>query len=165
MTFDDYFTLWINIWKICLVTTLFNKILIVKSDYYFYFEFDSLHTFFHLFVHKINRIIFGRNYIRKVQSIFIFILNSTLRKKCYWIYNYVLYIIDSKKNSNNTDTCATNSITYWFESMIYTLLTEMYKFNSIFFSVYILLFYDEKYITKCLHFALHLWSHVFYADT
>ena len=39
-------------------------------------------------------------------------------KKC-------MYIIHSKKCVNKTDTYATNSITYWFESMIYMLLAEM----------------------------------------
>ena len=36
-----------------------------------------------------------------------------------------MYIIDSKKYANKTDTSATNSITYWFESMIHRLLAEI----------------------------------------
>ena len=36
-----------------------------------------------------------------------------------------MYIIDSKKYANKTNTYATDSITYWFESMIYILLTEI----------------------------------------
>ena len=35
-----------------------------------------------------------------------------------------MYIIDSKKYANKTDTYATNSITYWFESMIYEVCPE-----------------------------------------
>ena len=53
---------------------------------------------------------------------------TTLRKKCYCIYSISaesICNIDWKKYAIRTDTYATNSIAYWFESMIYMLLAEM----------------------------------------
>ena len=53
---------------------------------------------------------------------------SSLRKKCFWIYSISsksMYIIDSNKYANKTDTYATNFITYWFESILQMLLAEM----------------------------------------
>ena len=77
----------------------------------------------------------------------------TLRKKCYWIYSISaksMYTIDSKKYLIKNDTYVTNSIAFWFKSIINMFLAEMLYVDSIafFLSVAVVLCYSLRALYK-----------------